>query len=279
MAQNVVVVGTQWGDEGKGKIVDWLTEDVDGVVSFQGGHNAGHTLVIGGKKTILRLIPSGILRPKTACYIATVSCCRRPRCSRKSTNCRRPAWMSPHAWRSAATAAHLEYHVALDKAREAKRGEAKIAPRVAASVLPTRTRSDGGRCEHRTCSMPRGSVTAYAPRLTSTTSCSRLFRRAPVDAGKVIDETLALADRLKPMIADVSYRLNASWHAARGCCSRARRDVARCRPRNISVRDVQQHRGRCRVGRRRSRAQRLDYVLGITKAYSTRVGSGPFRRS
>ena len=65
MAKNVVVVGTQWGDEGKGKIVDWLTEQADGVVRFQGGHNAGHTLVIGGKKTILRLIPSGILRPKT----------------------------------------------------------------------------------------------------------------------------------------------------------------------------------------------------------------------
>ena len=69
MAQNVVVVGTQWGDEGKGKIVDWLTEDVDGVVRFQGGHNAGHTLVIAGRKTILRLIPSGILRPTTRCYI------------------------------------------------------------------------------------------------------------------------------------------------------------------------------------------------------------------
>ena len=69
MAQNVVVVGTQWGDEGKGKIVDWLTEDVDGVVRFQGGHNAGHTLVIGGRKTILRLIPSGILRDNVTCYI------------------------------------------------------------------------------------------------------------------------------------------------------------------------------------------------------------------
>ena len=61
MAQNVVVVGSQWGDEGKGKIVDWLAEQCDGVVRFQGGHNAGHTLVVGGKKTILRLIPSGIL--------------------------------------------------------------------------------------------------------------------------------------------------------------------------------------------------------------------------
>src|SRR5512147_1171629 len=69
MAENVVVVGTQWGDEGKGKIVDWLTEDVDGVVRFQGGHNAGHTLVIAGRKTILRLIASGRLGRKTRCYI------------------------------------------------------------------------------------------------------------------------------------------------------------------------------------------------------------------
>jgi adenylosuccinate synthase len=67
--RNVVVVGTQWGDEGKGKIVDWLTDHAQGVVRFQGGHNAGHTLIIGGKKTILRLIPSGIMHPGVACYI------------------------------------------------------------------------------------------------------------------------------------------------------------------------------------------------------------------
>src|SRR5262245_22079688 len=69
MVKNVVVVGTQWGDEGKGKVVDWLTEHAKGVVRFQGGHNAGHTLVIGGKKTILRLIPSGVLRSDVICYI------------------------------------------------------------------------------------------------------------------------------------------------------------------------------------------------------------------
>ena len=68
-ARNVVVIGTQWGDEGKGKIVDWLTNHTQGVVRFQGGHNAGHTLVIGGKKTVLHLIPSGILRDKVDCYI------------------------------------------------------------------------------------------------------------------------------------------------------------------------------------------------------------------
>src|SRR5688572_33024565 len=69
MAKNVVVIGTQWGDEGKGKIVDWLTDHAQGVVRFQGGHNAGHTLVIAGNKTVLHLIPSGILRGNVACYI------------------------------------------------------------------------------------------------------------------------------------------------------------------------------------------------------------------
>lgn len=69
MAKNVVVVGAQWGDEGKGKIVDWLTEQVDGVVRFNGGHNAGHTLVINGHKTVLRLIPSGIMHPTMTCYL------------------------------------------------------------------------------------------------------------------------------------------------------------------------------------------------------------------
>jgi adenylosuccinate synthase len=69
MAKNVVVVGTQWGDEGKGKIVDWLTDHAQAVVRFQGGHNAGHTLVIGGKKTVLHLVPSGILRDGVTCYI------------------------------------------------------------------------------------------------------------------------------------------------------------------------------------------------------------------
>ena len=68
-ARNVVVVGTQWGDEGKGKLVDWLTESAQGVVRFQGGHNAGHTLVINGQKTALHLIPSGIMRPGVTCYI------------------------------------------------------------------------------------------------------------------------------------------------------------------------------------------------------------------
>ena len=73
MSKNVVVVGAQWGDEGKGKVVDWLTERVDGVVRFNGGHNAGHTLVINGAKTILRLIPSGIMPPTSRCYLGNAA--------------------------------------------------------------------------------------------------------------------------------------------------------------------------------------------------------------
>ena len=86
MAKNVVVVGAQWGDEGKGKIVDWLTEQAAGVVRFNGGHNAGHTLVINGKKTILRLIPSGIMHATSVCYLGTASFSRPKPSSRKSTN-------------------------------------------------------------------------------------------------------------------------------------------------------------------------------------------------
>ncbi|MEY2682203.1 MAG: hypothetical protein RIQ66_764 [Pseudomonadota bacterium] len=125
--KNVVVIGTQWGDEGKGKIVDWLTEQVSGVVRFQGGHNAGHTLVVNGKKTILRLIPSGILHPGVTCYIGN------------------GVVLSPSALLgeidelqanqidvesrlkiSFACPLILPYHVALDQAREAARGDAKI---------------------------------------------------------------------------------------------------------------------------------------------------------
>lgn len=92
MSKNVVVIGTQWGDEGKGKIVDWLAESVQGVVRFQGGHNAGHTLWINGKKTILRLIPSGIMHPGVTCFIGNGVVLSPEACSRKSKSSRPPAW-------------------------------------------------------------------------------------------------------------------------------------------------------------------------------------------
>src|SRR6187431_1006066 len=125
--KNVVVVGTQWGDEGKGKIVDWLTEQADGVVRFQGGHNAGHTLVINGKKTILRSIPSGILRPNVACYIGN-GVVLSPQALLAEIDELAVAGLDAAARLvvSGNCPLILDYHVALDKAREIKRGDAKI---------------------------------------------------------------------------------------------------------------------------------------------------------
>jgi adenylosuccinate synthase len=125
--RNVVVVGTQWGDEGKGKIVDWLTDHAQGVVRFQGGHNAGHTLIIGGKKTILRLIPSGIMRAGVACYIGN-GVVLSPEALFKEIGELEAAGIDvqKRLFISEATTLILPYHIAIDQAREAKRGAAKI---------------------------------------------------------------------------------------------------------------------------------------------------------
>lgn len=103
MSKNVVVVGAQWGDEGKGKVVDWLTERVDGVVRFNGGHNAGHTLVINGAKTILRLIPSGIMHPTSRCYLGNGVVFSPEAFSLKSKNSRATGWMQNRAFAFRAT--------------------------------------------------------------------------------------------------------------------------------------------------------------------------------
>src|SRR5438477_893351 len=127
MGKNVVVIGTQWGDEGKGKVVDWLTEHAQGVVRFQGGHNAGHTLVIGDKKTVLRLIPSGILRPSVRVYLGngvvvspSALLQEIAELETAGVEVRSRLAISP------ACPLVLPYHVALDQAREAAMGDTKI---------------------------------------------------------------------------------------------------------------------------------------------------------
>lgn len=123
----MVVIGTQWGDEGKGKIVDWLTEQVSGVVRFQGGHNAGHTLVVNGKKTILRLIPSGILHPGVTCYIGNgVVLSPSALLAEIDELQANQIDVESRLKISFACPLILPYHVALDQAREAARGDAKI---------------------------------------------------------------------------------------------------------------------------------------------------------
>jgi len=279
MAENVVVVGTQWGDEGKGKIVDWLTEDVDGVVRFQGGHNAGHTLVIGGKKTILRLIPSGILRPKTACYIGN-GVVLSPTALLAEVDELQSAGVdvASRLLISGNCPLILDYHVALDKAREAKRGDAKIG---------TTGRGIGPAYEDK---VARRAVRAQdlfdADRFATGVRealdfhnfvLERYFGAPRVEASKVIDDTLALADRIRPMVTDVSYRLNdvmASGHrllfeGAQGTLL----DVDHGTYPYVTSSNTVAGAAAAGAG---VAPQRLDYVLGITKAYSTRVGSGPF---
>src|SRR5262245_40974883 len=127
MAKNVVVIGAQWGDEGKGKIVDLLTERAQGVVRFQGGHNAGHTLVIGGKKTVLHLIPSGVLRDKVACYIGN-GVVLSPEALVEEIGTLEAAGVDVRSRLKISEACPLilPYHAALDQAREAKKGASKI---------------------------------------------------------------------------------------------------------------------------------------------------------
>ena len=127
MGKNVIVIGTQWGDEGKGKIVDWLTGHAQGVVRFQGGHNAGHTLVNAGRKTVLRLIPSGVLHPGVAIYIGngvvlspTALVQEIAELEAAGVEVRSRLKISP------ACPLVLPYHVALDQAREGAMGDAKV---------------------------------------------------------------------------------------------------------------------------------------------------------
>jgi adenylosuccinate synthase len=279
MAKNVVVVGTQWGDEGKGKIVDWLTEDVDGVVRFQGGHNAGHTLVIGGKKTILRLIPSGILRPKTACYVGN-GVVLSPTALLSEVDELQAAGVDV-ASRLAVSGncpLILEYHVALDKAREAKRGDAKIGT-TGRGIGPAYEDKVGRRAVR---AQELFDEAGFAEGVREALDfhnfvLERYLGAAPVAAQKVIDETLALAPRLKPLITDVSYRLNAAMADGRRFLFEGAQgtllDVDHGTYPFVTSSNTVAGAAAAGAG---VAPQKLDYVLGITKAYSTRVGSGPF---
>ena len=214
-ARNVVVIGTQWGDEGKGKIVDWLTDRAQGVVRFQGGHNAGHTLVIGGKKTVLHLIPSGILRAEVDCFIGNgvvVS----PQALVAEMDELDSAGVRGVVARlsiSEACPLILPYHAALDHAREAAKGERKIGTtgrgigpayedKVARRAIRLQDLFDPAR---------------FAEKLRELLEFHNFvlksyYKQDEVSYQKTLDETLALAPRLAPLIADVPRAL---YHANR----------------------------------------------------------------
>lgn len=279
MARNVVVVGTQWGDEGKGKVVDWLTDHAQGVVRFQGGHNAGHTLVIGGQKTALQLIPSGIMRAGVACYIGNGVVLSAPDLLREIDKLEASGVeVSSRLKISEACPVILPYHTALDAARERARGEAKIG---------TTGKGIGPAYEDK--------VARRAIRVADLLNAERLadklrenldyhnfvltnyLHAQPVDLTKTLDDALSTAPRIQPMVADVSSALYAAHKAGANLLFEGAQG---------SLLDVDHGTypfvtsSNCVAGNAAAGSgvgpNMLHYVLGITKAYTTRVGSGPF---
>lgn len=277
--RNVVVIGTQWGDEGKGKIVDWLTDHAQGVVRFQGGHNAGHTLIIGGKKTILRLIPSGIMRDGVACYIGNGVVLSPEALFKEIDELESAGVQVQNRLRiSEATNLILPYHVAIDKARELKRGASKIGTtgrgigtayedKVARRALRVQDLFDPG---------------YFAERLRENLDfhnfvLTQYLNHPALDFQQTLDEMLSYAERLKPMVADVSAELFAANAAGKNLMFEGAQGT---------LLDIDHGTypfvtsSNCVAGNAAAGAGvgpgQLHYILGITKAYCTRVGSGPF---
>mgnify|MGYP006072214833 FL=1 len=279
MSKNVVILGTQWGDEGKGKIVDLLTDQADLVARFQGGHNAGHTLVIDGEKTVLHLIPSGVLREKVICLIGN-GVVLSPEAllkeiaelEEKGVPVRERLRLSP------ACPLILPYHVSLDHARELALGKEKIG---------TTGRGIGPAYEDK---VARRGVRVgdllhperFAKKLKEVMEyhnfqLTQYYKTDAIDYQTVLDETLEMAEQIKPMIADVTCMLhdareqgkNILFEGAQGSLL----DVDHGTYPYVTSSNTTA--GGTATGSGVGPLY-LDYVLGITKAYTTRVGSGPF---
>ncbi len=279
MSKNVVVIGTQWGDEGKGKIVDWLAESVQGVVRFQGGHNAGHTLWINGKKTILRLIPSGIMHPGVTCFIGN-GVVLSPEALLKEIEELEAAGLDVRSRLQISEICPLilPYHVAIDKAREARKGEGKIG---------TTGRGIGPAYEDKVARRAIRVQDLFNPELFDEKLAevldyhnfvlTKYLGAEAVSANEVRDQAMALAPAIAPMVKDVSSNLYAMQQAGQRLlfegAQGALLDIDHGTYPFVTS-------SNCIAGAASAGAgvgpQQLDYVLGITKAYTTRVGSGPF---
>jgi adenylosuccinate synthase len=280
MAKNVVVVGTQWGDEGKGKIVDWLTDHAQGVVRFQGGHNAGHTLVVGEKVYKLNLVPSGIVRAGVNCYIGNgvvldihhlLSEIKELEAG--GIEVRSRLKISPGC------PLILGYHTALDRAREAAKS--------ADTRIGTTGKGIGPTYEDK---VARRALRVYdlfypdrfAEKLKENLDyhnfvLTKYLGAEAVDYETVLNQAMADAELIKPMVVDVSEALNAANKAGQNLlfegAQGALLDIDHgTYPFVTSSNCVA---GQASAGTGVGPGM-LHYVLGITKAYCTRVGSGPF---
>lgn len=280
--RNVVVVGTQWGDEGKGKVVDWLTDHAQGVVRFQGGHNAGHTLVIKGVKTALQLIPSGIMREGVACYIGngvvvdpTHLIGEIERLEKIGLSVRDRLFISESC------PLILPFHVEIDKAREALRetsGLGKIGttgkgigPAYEDKVARRALRVQDLKHPERFAARLRDLLEVHNVELTG------YLKAQALEFQPIFDLAMKVAEQLRPMMADVGYRIhqanlagaNILFEGAQGTLL----DIDHGTYPYVTS-------SNCVAGNAAAGSgvgpDRLHYILGITKAYTTRVGSGPF---
>jgi len=280
--RNVVVVGTQWGDEGKGKVVDWMTDHAQGVVRFQGGHNAGHTLVIKGVKTALQLIPSGVMRDGVACYIGNGVVVD-------------PAHLMSEIQRLEAAGVEvrsrlkisescpmiLPFHVAVDKAREQLRetsGSGKIGttgkgigPAYEDKVARRALRLQDLKHPDRFAAKLKELLALHNHALTG------YLKSEALSFEPIFEQAMQLAKDITPMLADVGYLLhkahqrgdNILFEGAQGTLL----DIDHGTYPYVTS-------SNCVAGNAAAGSgvgpQMLHYMLGITKAYATRVGSGPF---
>ncbi len=279
MAKNVVVIGSQWGDEGKGKVVDWLTDHAQGVVRFQGGHNAGHTLVIKGQKYALNLIPSGIMRDGVACYIGNGVVLSASHLLSEIEKLETGGIEVRSRLKvSEACPLILPFHSAVDIAREEARGGAKIG---------TTGKGIGPAYEDKVARRALRVLDLFNPGLFAEKLrelmefhnflLEKQLGARPVDYRQTLDDVLALAPSLLPMVADVSALLHSAHK---------RGDKLLFEGAQGTLLDVDHGTypfvtsSNCVAGAACAGAGvgpgMLHYVLGITKAYTTRVGSGPF---
>ncbi len=295
--RNVVVVGTQWGDEGKGKLVDWLTESAQGVVRFQGGHNAGHTLVINGVKTALHLIPSGIMRPGVKCYIGNGVVLSAAKLFEEIEGLEKAGVQVRERLRvSEACPLILPFHAVLDVAREAARergGVEKIGttgrgigPAYEDKIARRALRVQDMKHPERFATKLRELLALYNHVLVTFLGSREMqfgdalkpyLKDGEVQFDAVYEEAMRHAEMLKPMMADVSRELNDAhadganllFEGAQGTLL----DVDHGTYPYVTS-------SNCVAGNAAAGSgvgpSLLHYVLGITKAYCTRVGGGPF---
>jgi len=279
MGQNVVIIGTQWGDEGKGKIVDLLTQDASVVVRYQGGHNAGHTLKINGEKTVLRLIPSGMLRQGVHCYIGNGVVLSPDALLGEIDELEaKGVSVTPRLHISLSCPLILPSHVALDKARETQKGGTFIGTtgrgigpayedKIARRAIKVGDLLDNARFERKLTQL-----LAYHNFLLT-----QYYQQPAIDEAAVLSAASVWRARLQPMLCDVTEALHAHREKGDNILFEGAQGVFLdvdhgtypfVTSSNTCVGSVVNGAG---FGPRY-----LDYVLGITKAYTTRVGQGPF---